>query len=162
MALCHYVSGESIFLLTSMLMLSLYTQTHMHMCWEYIYIYTVTGKIIPLVAKKWSLNAAVVYASASVSVCIFPSSTAPTWQGNSQSSDLKERETGRGGGEREIEGFSRSRTGNRFRWTETGKQTSYLKLYTQFRHLRLSCKVADPRGPEEHHLFTLKHTAAST
>lgn len=60
--------------------------------------------MIALVAKKPSLSAAVVYAHVSVSVCIFPSFTTPTWQGNSQSSDLKERETGRGGGERDREG----------------------------------------------------------
>lgn len=35
-----------------------------------------------------------------ICVSIFPSFTPPTWQGNSQSSDLKEGETGRGGGER--------------------------------------------------------------
>ena len=85
-----------------------------------------TGKIIAPVAKKSSSKAAMVYASVSVCVCvcvcvcvragvcvfvcIFPSFTTPTWQGNSQSSDLKKGETGRGGGEREIDGFSRSRT----------------------------------------------------
>lgn len=76
-------------------------------------------KIICLVAKKSNFNAAVLHAS--VSWSIFPSFTTPTWQGNSQSSDLKEGETGRGEGreggrEREVE---RRRAGNRFRWTET-------------------------------------------
>ena len=44
-----------------------------------------------------------VYVSVNVMSCIFPSFTTPTWQGNSQSSDLKGRETGRGGGKRERE-----------------------------------------------------------
>lgn len=58
-------------------------------------------KIICLDAKKSNFNAAVLHAS--VSLSIFPSFTTPTWQGNSQSSDLKEGETGRGEG-REREG----------------------------------------------------------
>lgn len=97
------------------------------------------------------------------SVCIFPSFATPTWQGNSQSSDLKGgRNRKRGRGEGEIEGLSKSRTGNRVRWTETGKQTSYKKLYTQFRLQKLSCKVTDIFDPEEHHLYKLDRTAAST
>lgn len=89
---------------------------HVTMCKEHI---QTDLKIICLDAKKSNFNAAVLHAS--VSWSIFPSFTTPTWQGNSQSSDLKEGETGRGEGreggrEREVE---RSRAGNRFRWTET-------------------------------------------
>lgn len=119
--ICHYVPRESALMLQSLVMLCLSTYAHV--------LRTPIDhdrKIISLVAMKTNFNTAVVHES--VSLCIFPSYTPPTWQGNSQSSDLKEGETGRGGGEGEWEreGFSKSRTRNIFRCTERGKYTSSL------------------------------------
>lgn len=156
-ALSHYVSRKSIFILTSLVTLHLNTWTHIH-----AFINSDRENTTPgCPNKQTKKNATMVNVRASV--CIFPSFATPTWQGNSQSSDLKGgRNRKRGRGEGEIEGLSKSRTGNRVRWTETGKQTSYKKLYTQFRLQKLSCKVTHIFDPEEHHLYKLDRTAAST